>query len=216
MVVPPERALPARATTVAPHQPPWWSRDPHSSAGMKRVGRDHSPGRLGPGSSRFTFESKPSGDARQRVWSAPSTQRARAARGQRGSAADNGRNLSAALEIVEGTSHIVRREREEEGGHRVGAGLGVALHPFGRQLVEVRAHSDAQLRPAAPDLCELFVELGQSGRQLLGRAVEGVPALPVARRPAQRRLVSPPTWIGGGCCTGLGYISQAGRRRHRL
>ena len=119
--------------------------------------------------------------------------------------------LPAGLEVVEGAGHVVGREGEEEGGHGVGAGLGVALDPLGRELVEVRADRDAQLGPAAPGRLELVVERGQARRQLLGRAVEGVPALPVARRPAQggRRLAADVD--GGRLLHGLGEHLAGGQ-----
>jgi hypothetical protein len=79
-----------------------------------------------------------------------------------GSAAGAGGSLPADLEVVERSGHVLWGEREEEGGHRVGAGLGVALHPLGRQLVEIRAHRDADLLAAASDLRQLLVELGQA------------------------------------------------------
>jgi hypothetical protein len=71
---------------------------------------------------------------------------------------------TAHLTSLVGPGHVLRREGEVEGGHGVGPRLGVALDPFGRQLVEVRADRDAQLGPAAPRLVELFVERGQTGR----------------------------------------------------
>ena len=100
--------------------------------------------------------------------------------------------LPAGLEVVEGPGHVVGREGEEERRYRIGPGLGVALDVGGGQLIEVRAHGDTEIGPAAAGRLEVRVELGQPLGQLGGTAVEGVPALTVPRcAPEGGRCLTP-------------------------
>src|ERR1700722_5060158 len=110
-------------------------------------------------------------------------QRASVGAGRRGpagtavSAADAAGDLTAGIEVVERLGDVVDREGEEQGGYRVGACLGVLLDALGGEGLEVRADGDAQVGTAAAGRLEVSVELGQPGGQLLGGAIEGVPAL---------------------------------------
>ena len=82
-----------------------------------------------------------------------------------------------------------------------------AVDHVGGERVHVGADAELDVVPGPAVLLEQLVEAGEGGADVLGQAVERVPAVAQRGRPGGMAASdSPPMWIGSRSCTGLGYM----------